>query len=48
MGRPKLPKDEVRKVFPIRLNAKEREIVKQAAKAAGLGPAEWARKKLLS
>lgn len=48
MGRPKLPKGEARKVFPIRLSDPERLAVEDAAKKAGLRPSEWARNVLLS
>lgn len=47
MGRPKLPKGEAKKVFPIRLSDSERRAVEDAAKRAGLRPSEWARNVML-
>lgn len=47
-GRPKLPKNETRAVFPIRLSRDEREIVEHAAKEAAQKPSEWARNQLLA
>ena len=46
-GRPKLPKNELRTVFPLRLSKDERESVKAAANAAGEKAAQWARNQLL-
>ncbi|MEP6671889.1 MAG: hypothetical protein ABJF10_22195 [Chthoniobacter sp.] len=48
MGRPKLPKDEGKKVFSVRLSKHERDKVKEAAGKAGESPSKWARKALLS
>jgi hypothetical protein len=46
-GRPKLPKNELRAVFPVRLSKDERKIVEAAAKAAKEKPTQWARNELL-
>jgi hypothetical protein len=46
-GRPKLPKNQTRAVFPIRISSDERQQIKAAAKNAGQLPSEWARNKLL-
>lgn len=48
MGRPPLPKGEVRSVFAIRLSLAERERVESSAKAAGMSASEWARATLLT
>ena len=47
MGRPKLPSEDVRKVFPLRLSDSERVLVEKAAKKAGEKPVAWARNALL-
>ena len=44
MGRPKLPRGEARKVFPVRLSDPERRAVEEAASKEGLRPSEWARR----
>jgi hypothetical protein len=46
-GRPKLPKNELRAVFPVRLSKDERKSVEVAAKAAGEKAAQWARNQLM-
>lgn len=46
-GRPKLPKSQVRTVFPLRLSMEEKKRVQKAAKSAGERPTEWARNQLL-
>lgn len=46
-GRPKLPKNEVRKVFPLRLSRDERAKIEAAAKIAQEPPTQWARNQLL-
>jgi hypothetical protein len=46
-GRPKLPNNQTRAVFPIRLSKDERKEVEIAAKRAKTRPAEWARNQLL-
>lgn len=46
-GRPKLPKNEVRAAFPMRLSKDERASVDAAAKAAGEKATSWARNQLL-
>jgi hypothetical protein len=48
MGRPKLPKDEKRKVFSLRVSKPEWERVKTAAKKAGQPVTRWARETLLA
>ena len=47
MGRPKLPKDEKRKVFSLRFSKPELDRIKHAAKKDGLKVTKWARKALL-
>lgn len=46
MGRPKLPEDEARKGYPIRLSKKERNAYQAAADAEGIELADWIRKTL--
>jgi hypothetical protein len=48
MGRPKLPKDEKRKVFSLRVSKPEWQKIKDAAKKAGEAETRWARKALLA
>lgn len=48
MGRPKLPKDEKRKVFSLRLSKPEWQRIKDAAKKEGEPETRWARKTLLA
>jgi hypothetical protein len=48
MGRPKLPKDEKRKVFSLRVSKPEWERISHAAKKAGEPETRWARKALLA
>lgn len=43
MGRPRLPKADVRKVFPVRLSDSERALFEQAAKVKGVTVPEWIR-----
>lgn len=47
-GRPKLPKNQTRAVFPIRISTDERRLIEAAAKHAGELPAQWARNQLLA
>lgn len=46
VGRPALPKGEVKKVTPIRLQDNERAMFEQAAEKAGLSLSEWIRQTL--
>ena len=46
VGRPSLPKGEVKKVTPIRLGDDERAAFEQAATKAGLTLSEWIRQTL--
>jgi hypothetical protein len=46
VGRPSLPKGEVKKVTPIRLQDNERAMFEQAAEKAGLSLSEWMRQSL--
>ena len=46
-GRPKLPKNQTRVAFPIRLSPDERKAVEAAARRAGKKSSEWARNQLL-
>jgi len=48
MGRPKLPKDEKRKVFSLRVSKQEWGRIKDAAKKAGKPETKWARETLLA
>ena len=48
LGRPSLPKDDVKQVFPIRLSRFERHVVEKAARKAGLRASEWARSVMLA
>ena len=48
MGRPKLPKDEKRKVFSLRVSKPEWERIRAAAKKEGEPETRWARKTLLA
>lgn len=48
MGRPKLPKDEKRRVFSLRVSKPEWERISHAAKKAGEPETRWARKALLA
>lgn len=43
VGRPTLPKSEVKRVTPIRLPDSEKVMFKKAAKKAGLSFSEWVR-----
>lgn len=43
MGRPKLPKGDARKVFPLRLSDNERKAYEAAARAAGQALPDWMR-----
>jgi uncharacterized protein (DUF1778 family) len=47
-GRPKLPTNKTRAVFPIRISEDERKIIDAAAAKAGERPSEWARNQLLA
>lgn len=47
-GRPELPASERRHAYAITLNAKEREAIALAAKAAGVSMAVWCRATLLA
>jgi len=46
-GRPKVAKNDLRAVFPVRLSKDERKSVDAAAKAASEKPTTWARNQLL-
>ena len=46
-GRPKLPKNELRAVFPMRLSKDERKSVEKAAQATGEKATQWARNQLM-
>ncbi len=46
-GRPPIDPKDVRKVFPLRLNAQERKEVEDAAQRDGQLAATWARETLL-
>lgn len=46
MGRPKLPEDEARKPFPIRISYKEKAAFQRAATAKGQTLPDWVRKTL--
>jgi len=48
MGRPKLPKDEKRKVFSLRVSKPEWARIKDAAQKAGKPETRWAREALLA
>jgi len=48
MGRPKLPKDEKRQVFSLRVSKAEWGKIKDAAKKAGEPETRWARKAILA
>jgi hypothetical protein len=47
IGRPKLPKEEKKQVFPIRLSDLERRSIEAAATAVGQKTGEWARNTML-
>jgi predicted HicB family RNase H-like nuclease len=44
MGRPRLPEDEARKVYPLRINKNERDAFQKAADAQQLSLPDWMRK----
>jgi hypothetical protein len=46
MGRPKLPKEDARQVYPLRLSLKERTSLQEAADAKKMKLPEWIRKTL--
>jgi predicted HicB family RNase H-like nuclease len=46
MGRPKLPKDDARQVYPLRLSQNEKAAFEKAATAQGVSLPEWIRKTL--
>jgi hypothetical protein len=48
MGRPKLPKREVKLPFVLRLSPGERKQIETAAKKVDLKPGKWARETLLN
>jgi hypothetical protein len=48
VGRPPLPKGEVKKVTPVRLPDNERALFERAAEKAGLSLSEWMRQTLRS
>lgn len=48
MGRPPLPKGEVRAVFSVRFSNAEKATVEKAAKRAGEPVTRWARNALLA
>lgn len=47
IGRPKLPKDEAKKIFSLRLSKHERKQIKHAAEKSGRPVSKWAREALL-
>ena len=47
-GRPKLPSNRTRNVFPIRISADERKLLTAAARKANQRLSEWARNQLLA
>jgi predicted HicB family RNase H-like nuclease len=48
IGRPKLPKNEARAVFSVRVSALEKREIEAAAKKAKKPLTQWARETLLS
>jgi len=48
MGRPALPRGQVKAVFAIRLSAEERAALDAAAERAGKPVSQWAREALLA
>jgi len=48
IGRPKLPKNEARKVFSLRFSAIERKRIEDAADKAKQPVTQWARETLLA
>lgn len=48
MGRPPLPRDEVKQVFTLRLSAAERGRIEAAAKRDDMPASQWARKVLVA
>ena len=46
MGRPKLPKDDAREVYPLRLSKNEKASLQAAADACELKLPDWIRKTL--
>lgn len=46
MGRPKLPRDDARDVYPLRLSKNEKSAFLAAATATGLKLPDWIRKTL--
>ena len=47
MGRPRLPKNQAKEVFSLRLADNERKAIEAAAKRAGQKATEWARNAML-
>src|SRR6266498_4057449 len=47
-GRPRLPDEETRKLFSLRMPEQERSKIESAAKASGEKISQWARKQLLA
>ncbi len=47
-GRPRLPDEETRKLFSVRMSEQERSKIESAAKASGEKISQWARKQLLA
>jgi hypothetical protein len=46
VGRPSLPKNEVKKVTPVRLLDREKNAYEKAAQKAGMSFSEWVRRTL--
>lgn len=46
MGRPKLPQDDARKVYPLRLSKNEKAALQEAADREKLSLPDWMRKVL--
>src|SRR6266542_6995968 len=47
-GRPRLPDEETRKLFSLRMSEQERSKIESAAKASGEKISQWATKQLLA
>jgi len=45
-GRPRVSEEDRRKVFPIRISGKERQLYESAAQKAGIGIQAWIRSEL--
>lgn len=47
-GRPRLPAEEKKQVFAVRLTPEERSMIERAADASGLTVSEWSRRELIA